>query len=73
MAGIELSDALNNAIGQSPYAAAGIYIARFFIRRHEEAVQKLVSTFEAEVKACEERYNVVFDELMKIKDKLSGL
>lgn len=72
MAGFEFSEALTNALSQSPYAAAGVYIARFFIRRHEEAVQKLVSTFESEVKSCEARYNVVFAELMKIKDKIGG-
>lgn len=72
MSGLEIPEALNSAIGQSPFALAGIYIARYFIRKHEQAVEKLVSTFEQEVKACEERYNVVFTELMKIKDKIGG-
>lgn len=57
-------------VAQAPLAGVGIYVARMYMEKHEQAVQKLVATFEGEVKACENRYQMVFDELMKLKDRI---
>jgi len=55
---------------QSPLALTGFMIAKIYMEKHEKAIDKLVSTFENEVKVCEERYKIVFAELMKIKSEL---
>lgn len=67
---MDIQTILQTLLMQSPLAAASLYIAHLFIKKHEEAVQKIVCTFEAEVKACEERYEMVFLELMKIKEQI---
>ena len=73
MAGIELSEVVNSFVAQSPLAGAAIWIAHFYMKKHEEVVAKLVATFEAEVRTCEERYKFVFTELMKLKDRVDGV
>lgn len=55
---------------QFPIAGAGIYIAKLYMNKHEMAISKLISTFESEVKGCEERYNKILDEVMRLKEKL---
>lgn len=68
-----MEEVLTKLLSDAPLALAAIYIARMYMQKHEQAMAKLVSVFEQEVKACEERYNMVFTELMKLKDKLAGL
>ncbi len=67
----ELSQAFLNLIVQMPLAGVGLYIAQVFLKREEEKYNKLIATFETEIKSCEQRYSMVFQELMKIKDLLN--
>ncbi|MCE3234525.1 MAG: hypothetical protein K0Q50_705 [Vampirovibrio sp.] len=67
---MDINKTLESLISQSPFVAAGIYIAKIFIQKHESAINKLLETFESEVKSCEARYEMVFKELMEIKDKI---
>lgn len=67
---LTIQTAIIRLLEQSPLAFAGFMIAKIYMEKHETAIQKLVSTFENEVKACEERYKMVFAELMDIKRKL---
>lgn len=68
MADITIPEAFMGLLSQSPLALAGVYVAHFFMKKHESAMAKLLTTFENEVKACDARYAQVFAELMKIKD-----
>ena len=42
------------------------------IEKFEFNTERLVSAFQAEVVACEERYKQVLDELLRMKDKQNG-
>lgn len=57
-------------ITQAPFAGVGLYVAKLYMEKHEAAIQRLLTTFEKEVQACESRYQMVFDELMKLKDQI---
>ena len=52
--------------------AGGLAISLFFsvslLKDNKQMMERLVSAFEQEVKACEERYKQVLDELLKLKD-----
>jgi len=67
---MNLETVTEQIVTQLPFAGAGLYIAKMYMEKHEAAVQKLLSTFEKEVQACEARYQMVFDELMKLKEKV---
>jgi hypothetical protein len=67
---IDFDSMVNAVVPQIPLVAAAIGVAKHYLTKHEELVQKLVSTFESEIKACEDRYAMVFSELMKLKDKV---
>lgn len=64
--------AFETFVAQAPLAGAAVYVAKIYMKKHEEAVNKLMTVFEAEIKACEGRYQMVFDELMKLKEKLKS-
>ncbi len=66
----DFSHTLETVITQCPLAGVALYAAKVYMEKHESAIQKLVSTFEAEVKACEARYSQVFEELMNLKAKI---
>jgi len=66
----DLEQTLVNLVSQAPLAGVGVYVAKMYMEKHEAAINKLVATFEAEIKACEGRYEMVFKELLNIKDKL---
>jgi len=67
---MNLESVIEQLITQAPLAGTAVYVARMYMQKHETAIQKLIATFEGEVKACEARYGIVFAELMKLKDKL---
>jgi hypothetical protein len=69
---MNLDALVENLVTQAPLAGVGVYVAKLYMEKHEAAIQKLLATFEGEVRACEVRYQMVFDELMKLKDKLGG-
>ena len=68
MADGELKSIFKDFIVQFPLAGAAVWIAHVFMKKHEQVVEKLVSTFEAEIKTCDERFKYVLEEVMKIKD-----
>lgn len=65
-----MPEVLWNMLSQSPLALAGIYVSHLFMSKHEKAMQKLIETFEKEVQACEARYQMVWEELMKLKERV---
>lgn len=68
----ELDAVLQSVSSQAPMVGASLWIAQQFMRRHQDVVQKLVDTFENNNKLCEERSKQMFDELMKLKDRVEG-
>lgn len=68
----DIDSAFQTFLSQTPLAGAALWVAREFIRKHENVVQKLMETFENSNKSCEQRYQQVFDELMKIKESISN-
>jgi hypothetical protein len=55
-------------IAQSPVCLILWIFLQKSVTELTSANQKLHTTFEAEVKACEARYNFVLQELIKVKD-----
>jgi hypothetical protein len=66
----EMTSLIDQLIVQVPLAGVGLYVGLLFLNKYESTVNRLVQTFEAEVRACEERYKQVFDELMNLKEKV---
>lgn len=55
--------------GQYGGLLLAIYICYQFMTRFEKTTERLIGAFEQEVKACEERYNIVMTELLKLKER----
>lgn len=45
-----------------------LYFSVSLLKDNKQMMERLVTAFEQEVKACEERYKQVLDELLKMKD-----
>lgn len=67
---LDLESAFQTFISQAPLAGAGLWVARWYMSKHQDVVQKLIDTFETNNKLCEERSKQMFDELMKVKDQI---
>jgi polyhydroxyalkanoate synthesis regulator phasin len=67
---LNFDSALQTLISQAPLAGAGLWVAKWYMSKHQEVVQKLIDTFENNNKLCEERSKQMFDELMKVKDQI---
>lgn len=67
---MNIDQVFESLLTQSPIAGVCAIAARYYMKKHSDIVQQLVSSFEASNKGCEERYQQVFSELMKIKESI---
>lgn len=57
-------------IGPVSGLAISLWFGFQFLRRFEKTTERLLQTFEEELKSCNRRYEMVFAELMKMKDRM---
>jgi hypothetical protein len=67
---LDLETVFQNLLIQSPLAGVALYAAKIYMKKHSDAVEQLVDAFRDSNKSCENRYQAVFAELMKIKDSM---
>ena len=54
-------------IGPASGLAISLFFSFQFLKEYKTATERLTKVFETELKSCNERYELIFNELMKLK------
>lgn len=63
-------DILFRMLSDLPLAGIFWHLMNQAMKKDDIKTEKLIATFEIEIRACEHRYTMVFNELMRLKESV---